>query len=176
MEILAFVIFGAWCIALSISDIRSRRLPDLLTGPGAVGVLGYALCTGRLTGALMGAALLTVPYLLVHLLRPAAFGAGDVKLAVGLGAAAGMHGGQAWVWAAVGAPVLTAVLGAAVLMTSAPIDVRSGSFVTRPAPWSGSDPLWRRSRAPAATTRAGPLTVPHGPSMCLATVLAVGFG
>lgn len=111
MGTFALIALAAWCMALSVSDIRHRRLPDLLTGPGAAVVLGYAAGTGRLAAALVGAVLLSVPYLVVHLVTPAAFGAGDVKLAVGLGAAAGMCGGQAWVAAAVGAPVLTAVAG-----------------------------------------------------------------
>ncbi|WP_280508934.1 A24 family peptidase, partial [Nocardia cyriacigeorgica] len=88
MEIFALIALAAWCMALSVSDIRSRRLPDLLTGPGAAVVFAYAGCTGRLAAALAGAALLAVPYLIVHVVTPAAFGAGDVKLAIGLGAAA----------------------------------------------------------------------------------------
>uniref|UniRef100_UPI00245491B8 A24 family peptidase n=1 Tax=Nocardia cyriacigeorgica TaxID=135487 RepID=UPI00245491B8 len=118
MEIFALIALAAWCMALSVSDIRSRRLPDLLTGPGAAVVFAYAGCTGRLAAALAGAALLAVPYLIVHVVTPAAFGAGDVKLAIGLGAAAGMCGGRVWVWAAIGAPLLTAVAGIAALAMS----------------------------------------------------------
>ena len=50
-------------------------------------------------------------YLVVHLLSPAAMGAGDVKLALGLGALAGAFGADAWLWAALGAPMLTALWG-----------------------------------------------------------------
>uniref|UniRef100_UPI002454AC89 SCO5389 family protein n=1 Tax=Nocardia cyriacigeorgica TaxID=135487 RepID=UPI002454AC89 len=32
------------------------------------------------------------------------------------------------------------------------------------------------TRAPAASSTAGPVAVPHGPSMCVATLLAIGFG
>ncbi|COW01440.1 Conserved membrane protein of uncharacterised function [Mycobacterium tuberculosis] len=60
-------------------------------------------------------------YLLVHLALPAAMGAGDVKLAIGLAA-----------------PLLTAVCG--VMVT----------------PW-------------------GVRTLPHGPSMCVASLGAVGL-
>ncbi|MFE3443242.1 prepilin peptidase [Nocardia sp. NPDC059180] len=177
MEIFALIVLGGWCIALSVSDIRSRRLPDLLTGPGAAVVLIYALGTGRFAAAAAGAVLLAVPYLVVHLVSPPAFGAGDVKLAVGLGAAAGMGGGQVWVWAAVSAPVSTACAGIAaalVMSTStdpleyAPADRSMGS-IRRRTPW-------RRVRAPTRPAGAGPVTVPHGPSMCLATLVAVVFG
>ncbi|MEV6559177.1 A24 family peptidase [Nocardia sp. NPDC051756] len=112
---MAFAALLAWCVVLSVIDFRQRRLPNPLTGGGAVAVLGYALSTGRCTAALVGAALLVVPYLLVHLALPAAFGAGDVKLAIGLGAVAGLGGGQVWVWSALAAPLLTACAGVAVL-------------------------------------------------------------
>ncbi|WP_280230907.1 A24 family peptidase, partial [Nocardia cyriacigeorgica] len=134
MEIFALIALAAWCMALSVSDIRSRRLPDLLTGPGAAVVLAYAGCTDRLAAALAGAALLAVPYLIVHVVTPAAFGAGDVKLAIGLGAAAGMCGGPVWVWAAIGAPLLTAVAGIAALAMS--LRERGGA-APAPAPAGG---------------------------------------
>ena len=50
-------------------------------------------------------------YLLVQLLAPTAMGAGDVKLALGLGALTGCFGGDVWLLAAIGAPLLTAVIG-----------------------------------------------------------------
>jgi leader peptidase (prepilin peptidase)/N-methyltransferase len=77
-------------------------------------------------------------YLLVHLASPAAMGAGDVKLAIGLGGLAGCFGVGVWFLAALAAPLLTALWGVAVL----PRGVR---------------------------------TVPHGPSMCLATAGAAGL-
>ncbi|WP_280447143.1 A24 family peptidase [Nocardia cyriacigeorgica] len=187
MEIFALIALAAWCMALSVSDIRSRRLPDLLTGPGAAVVLAYAGCTGRLAAALAGAALLAVPYLIVHVVTPAAFGAGDVKLAIGLGAAAGMCGGRVWVWAAIGAPLLTAVAGIAALAMSLRERGRTDPAAEPIGSSAGSvrdprRPRWRRSlhrsrtRPPAASSTAGPVAVPHGPSMCVATLLAIGFG
>ncbi|MQY29037.1 prepilin peptidase [Nocardia aurantia] len=109
----ARVLLTAWCALLAVIDLRTRRLPNPLTAAGAVAVLGYAAGTGRLLPALVGALLLAGPYLVVHLAVPAAFGAGDVKLAVGLGAAAALGGAGAWVWSALGAPVLTALAGVA---------------------------------------------------------------
>ncbi|WP_019927053.1 A24 family peptidase [Nocardia sp. BMG111209] len=111
--VLAPVLLIAWCALLTVTDLRTRRLPNPLTAAGAVAVLGYAGVTGRLLPALLGALLLAGPYLVVHLAVPAAFGAGDVKLAVGLGAAAALGGAAVWVWSALAAPVLTAAAGVA---------------------------------------------------------------
>lgn len=97
----------AWLIALSGFDIRQRRLPNALTLPGAVAVLCGAAALGRGWPALAGAAALAAVYLLVHLVAPAGLGAGDVKLAPGLGALTGAFGGDTWALAAVGAPILT---------------------------------------------------------------------
>jgi leader peptidase (prepilin peptidase)/N-methyltransferase len=66
-------------------------------------------------------------------------GAGDVKLALGLGALTGCFGVGAWFLAALGAPLLTAVIGVVSL------------------------------------ARRGGSTVPHGPSMCLASAAGVGL-
>ena len=66
-------------------------------------------------------------------------GAGDVKLALGLGALTGCFGADVWLLAAIGAPLLTVVVG----------------IVARIC-WSAT-------------------TVPHGPSMCVASVAAIGW-
>ncbi|MEV0027430.1 prepilin peptidase [Nocardia sp. NPDC050793] len=145
MPYIAFAVLTGWCAVLSLFDLRQRRLPNALTGWGAFGVFGYALFTTQFTAATAGAALLAAPYLAVHLAAPACLGAGDAKLAVGLGAAAGLGGAQAWVWAAMAAPVFTACAAVAVLV---------------------------RHRI-AAGARARPSIVAHGPSMCLATLLAL---
>jgi leader peptidase (prepilin peptidase) / N-methyltransferase len=125
-----------WMGALSIYDVRRRRLPNLLTLPGAGVILLAAALAGRGLPALAGAAALTGMYLLVHLVAPAAMGAGDVKLAIGLGGLAGAFGVGVWFVAALAAPLLTALWGMVVM-------------------------------------RHGVRTVPHGPSMCLATAGAV---
>ncbi len=143
MTAIAFVVLATWCAALSVVDLRERRLPNPLTGLGAAAVLGYALATDQLRAAVTGALLLTVPYLAVHLVAPAAFGAGDVKLALGLGAAAACGGGQAWSWAAVAAPLLTALAGVVTYL----------HHRIRGSPWNRA--------------------LPHGPSMCVSTLLAL---
>ncbi|GLE53065.1 prepilin peptidase [Mycobacterium montefiorense] len=135
MRATAAAVVLVWLAALSCYDIRQRRLPNLLTLPAAGGILTAAGCVGRGWPALAGAAALTGLYLVVHLVAPAGLGAGDVKLAIGLGALSGCFGVAVWFAAALAAPLLTALLGAV---------LRRGS-------------------------------VPHGPSMCLATAAAVGL-
>lgn len=125
-----------WLAVLSGYDIRQRRLPNWLTLPGAVAVLMFAAVADRGVPALAGALALAAVYLLVHLAAPAALGAGDVKLALGLGALTGFFGVEVWLLAALAAPLLTA--------------------------------LW----ALAALAVHGARTVPHGPSMCLASAAA----
>ncbi len=128
-----------WLVVLSCYDIRTRRLPNALTLPGAGAILLAAGFAGRGLPALAGAAALAALYLLVHLVAPAAMGAGDVKLAIGLGGLAGCFGAGVWFLAALVAPLLTAVL------------------------------------ALGARVGTGASTVPHGPSMCVATALAVSL-
>ena len=70
-----------------------------------------AVGAGHGRAALVGAAALAAVYLVVHLLAPAAMGAGDVKLALGMGALTGCFGADVWLLAAMGAPLLTVVIG-----------------------------------------------------------------
>jgi leader peptidase (prepilin peptidase)/N-methyltransferase len=130
-----------WLAALSCYDIRQRRLPNRLTLPGAGVILLAAAVAGRGLPALAGAAMLAGVYLLVHL-APAGMGAGDVKLAIGVGGLAGYFGAEVWLLAALSAPLLTALCGVV---------------------------AWLRGGA------AGTATVPHGPSMCVATAGAAGL-
>jgi|SRR5690625_555589 len=104
---------AAWLMLLSGYDIRQRRLPNWLTLPAAVLVPAAAAGAGRGTAALAGAAALTTVYLVVHLAAPAGLGAGDVKLAAGLGELTGAFGVDVWVLAAVSAPLLTGLWGLA---------------------------------------------------------------
>ncbi|MCV7442187.1 prepilin peptidase [Mycobacterium paraense] len=100
-----------WMGALSCCDIWRRRLPNSRTLPGAAAILLGGAVAGRGLPALAGAAALSGTYLLVHLLAPNAMGAGDVKLAIGLGGLAGCFGAPVWFLAALGAPLLTALVG-----------------------------------------------------------------
>jgi leader peptidase (prepilin peptidase)/N-methyltransferase len=97
-----------WFIGLSWYDVTQRRLPNWLTVPGAVVILASAAAAGLGAPALAGAVSLFAIYLALHLIDPAAMGAGDVKLATGIGALTGAFGIDVWSLAALGAPLLTA--------------------------------------------------------------------
>jgi leader peptidase (prepilin peptidase) / N-methyltransferase len=128
-----------WMVVLTCYDVRQRRLPNRLTLPGFAVIMLVAAGSGRGPAAALGAGLLAVVYLLVHAAAPTAMGAGDVKLALGLGALTGCFGGDVWLLAAIGAPLLTAVIG---------VVARLG--------WSAT-------------------SVPHGPSMCVASAAALAL-
>lgn len=159
------VVLGAaalWMAVLTVVDIRERRLPNVLTLPGAAVVLVVAVCWGRGGPAGLGAVALAGIYLVLHVVSPRSLGAGDVKLAVGLGALTGAVGLEAWVLAAVAAPLLTAVvgLGMGLVARVAALASRYGaagkaSAATKPA----GGRLWDRA-------------VPHGPAMCAASAVA----
>jgi leader peptidase (prepilin peptidase) / N-methyltransferase len=110
MRATAAALVIGWLAVLSWHDVRHRRLPNLLTLPGATAILIGASWAGRGLPALAGAAALTGLYLLVHLSAPAGMGAGDVKLAIGLGGLAGCFGVAVWFLAALAAPLLTAAV------------------------------------------------------------------
>jgi leader peptidase (prepilin peptidase) / N-methyltransferase len=115
-----------WLAALSVCDIRERRLPNWLTMPGAAVILATAAIHGRGPPALLGAVALFAVYLLVHLLAPAAMGAGDVKLAIGVGGLTGAFGIDVWTLAALAAPLLTAVWAIVVTLRRAGSTVPHG--------------------------------------------------
>lgn len=112
------VVLG-WLGALSAYDVRWRRLPNWLTLPGAAVVLAVAAATGHGPSAGVGALALCGLYAAVHLASPAALGAGDVKLAIGLGGLTGAFGVDVWVLAALAAPVLTAGWAVAAVLARA---------------------------------------------------------
>ena len=137
---LATTVFGCWCVCLSTVDLLVRRLPDVLTLGGAGAILGTAAMTGHGREAVIGAVLLATPLCVTHLAAPRSLGAGDVKLAVGLGAVAGTAGPVALLIGALLPPVLT--IGAAMVVRVARGRCRRGNL--------------------------GISTFPHGPSMCVA--------
>ena len=108
------VTLSAWLVVLAAFDIRCRRLPNLLTVPGAAVILAGAALAGQGHAAALGAAALFAVYATVHLVAPAAMGAGDVRLALGVGALTGALGPAAWVVATLAAAALT-VMWAGVL-------------------------------------------------------------
>lgn len=84
------------CLALgigSVTDLRHRLIPDLLTFPAA-GTIGLLeLLSGNLEGGflpgLLTVALICLPLGALSILRPGSFGMGDVKLIGVMALAAG---------------------------------------------------------------------------------------
>ena len=113
----------AWFVGLSWYDVTQRRLPNWLTVPGGIAILAGAAAVGHGAPAVAGATSLFAVYLALHLVAPAAMGAGDVKLAVGIGALTGAFGVDVWAVAALGAPLVTALIAVLVRIG------RSGSTV-----------------------------------------------
>ncbi|MFJ4655562.1 prepilin peptidase [Nocardia sp. NPDC088792] len=199
MNLPAILLLTVWGAVLSGFDLRWQRLPNALTLPGAGAILIYAAATDRFTTAAAGGLLLATPYLLVHVCAPDALGAGDVKLALGLGAATAMSGPQTWVWAALAAPLLTAIAGIGRMLAESrpsPLVLASGTRPDRRV-----DSRWQRllcaiaSPASRAGSRSGRMLfsgarerhsavrvhrssvgggrLAHGPAMCVASVVAL---
>lgn len=145
----AIALLTWWCVCCTGVDVLVCRLPNVLTLGGGLVVVAAGIIAGHGRAAVVGAALLTAMMLTAHLLSPRSLGAGDVKLAIGLGGAAGVAGAQAWTIVLLLPPLLTAVVGSLLLL------------------WRRVDPASSGERSSASTV------VPHGPSMCVAAVLAV---
>ena len=105
-----------WLVALSVYDFCQRRLPNWLTMPGAIVILATAAVHGQGAAAALGAVALFAVYGVVHLVSPVAMGAGDVKLALGIGALTATFGADVWLLAALGAQVLTALWAVVVVL------------------------------------------------------------
>lgn len=158
--------------AVTITDLRHYRVPDRIVAAGvAVTVVSMAAVAAagdrpaRLAWAVVGAGLLSVPLLAIHVARPTGLGRGDVKLSVLLGAGIGWSHPQRpavvlfqlVLWA------LVAACGLA-LATAAVLRVTTGAGPTGPA---GAG---RRAPRPAAH-------IPFAPALSLATVaVVVGAG
>ena len=83
----------------ALVDVLDRRLPDRLVARAALAMIAAACIEALTTGtsvrpvdALLGAALLAGPIMVLHLVSPAAMGFGDVKASIVLGAALGLAG------------------------------------------------------------------------------------
>ncbi|MFD2471897.1 prepilin peptidase [Amycolatopsis silviterrae] len=178
-------------VPLALADARHRRLPDVLTLPAypavaltitlaALGGGGWRLAAGAAVGCLLFGG----THLIVHRLSAGGLGPGDVKLAGSFGAVLGAVGGLA---PAVGAVLAAAASAVAVVpmwvmrRVREPISTRPGStpqppLAQQPATTGSAHVPVPPGPAPAAERirtrtpiRAGPLRVPYGPGLVLAT-------
>lgn len=120
----AFALFALASPLLAYIDLRERRLPDLITLPLAplvvIALAVGAMLSGRwhmLGAGLLGAAGLTLAFFVLFVFARGAFGFGDVKLGLSMGACLGALGAFP-VIAAVFFGMLLAMLVAIVLMVA----------------------------------------------------------
>ncbi len=156
------------------TDLRSRRIPNLLTGPLFVAGLVHAWFAAGVIGLVDGgiaSVLVAMPYVLLFVF--AGGGAGDAKLMAGVGAWLGLSYGLV-------ALVLTCLSGAVMAMVIAHrsgrlaavlADVRQSASAAAPLAASGSV---REAAAHLPTTK-GKQTMPYGPAI-LAGVALTGLG
>ncbi len=88
----AFVALAAGVVTATVVDIRSRRIPNVLTG--SMAAVGVALAAAGLSGISIGASLAGMVAGLLLMLPGYALGAtgaGDVKLMAAVGAVIGIH-------------------------------------------------------------------------------------
>ncbi|MFJ3228032.1 prepilin peptidase [Streptomyces sp. NPDC086783] len=98
-ELFAWLLLAPLAVLLAVVDFRVQRLPDALTLPlaaAALALLGVAALAPEHAGdwptALLGSLALGGAYFVLFLISPRGMGFGDVKLALGLGAALGWYG------------------------------------------------------------------------------------
>jgi leader peptidase (prepilin peptidase) / N-methyltransferase len=110
---------GWFAVAAAAVDVLHHRLPDALTLPALpVALLLLApLGADVVVRGLVGATIAAIAHGAVHLLAPAAMGAGDVKLAGSLGAVLAASSWPALLLAGVLAAVLSAALALVLTMT-----------------------------------------------------------
>jgi leader peptidase (prepilin peptidase)/N-methyltransferase len=68
-------------VVSSVTDLRSRVIPNRLTGLAALSGLTLACAEGQVGPALLAGVLAAAPFLAAALARPEGMGMGDVKLA-----------------------------------------------------------------------------------------------
>lgn len=110
-------------ILLAAVDTAVHRLPDVLTlllTAAALALLGGAAllpqADGRWTTALLGSLVLGACYFALFLINPRGMGFGDVKLALGLGAALGWYGWSILFLGAFAGFLLGALYGAGLIL------------------------------------------------------------
>lgn len=122
-EIAVWLLLAPVGVLLAVVDFRVRRLPDALTLPLAAAVLvllGLVALVPEHTGdwltALLGALTLGCGYLVLFLINPGGMGFGDVKLALGMGAALGWYGWPTVMLGTLAGFVLGALYGGALVV------------------------------------------------------------
>jgi len=167
------VVIAAAAVAAAF-DLRTRRIPNLLTGPLLLGGIVYACFVAGFAGwvdATLACLLLATPYVVLFVC--AGGGAGDAKLMGALGAWLGLLDGTATLVAVCLSGVLFALLFAIWRKRLDSVKQRL-SLVTRSLlhlPFRRVSP---RAVAAAIPARDEGLPMPYGPAILAGCVLACG--
>jgi prepilin peptidase CpaA len=162
------VVVLAISLAGCVTDLRSRRIPNILTVGGALAALLFHTMTGGITGAgtaaagwLAGAAVFFLPFYL------GGMGAGDVKLMAALGA---WLGPPLTIWLAIYTGIAGAVLAMAVALSAGYLRQALSNVWLLLAHWraSGLRPLDEVTLAHSAAPRLA-----YAVPICAGTVLTL---
>lgn len=82
LVIVQLAVAGAALAAAAAVDVAERRVPNRLVLPSTAACAGLAVAAGVSAGALIGGLAIVAVLATLALARPAAFGMGDVKLAL----------------------------------------------------------------------------------------------
>jgi prepilin peptidase CpaA len=181
LPLLQWGVVLAAALLAALTDVRHRRIPNLLTGPVLVGGLGVAAALGgwaALGDALLASCIMALPFL--FLFAFAAGGAGDAKLMAALGAWLGSAWGSLGLVLVCLAGVVLGVLHASLAgRLEAVLANVSGAargllvpFFARPSgalSYRRLDAL--RASLPAAE---GALTMPYGLAIATGMLLTAG--
>jgi leader peptidase (prepilin peptidase)/N-methyltransferase len=122
-ELGVWLLLGPVGVLLAVVDFRVKRLPDVLTLPlagAALVLLGVVALLPEHAGdwftSLYGALALGGAFFVLFLVNPGGMGFGDVKLALGLGAALGWYGWPTLMLGTFAAFVLGALYGGALVV------------------------------------------------------------
>jgi Flp pilus assembly protein protease CpaA len=85
---MALLLLPVW--AAAAIDVRTRRIPNALTGPALLAALGVAAWEGALPAAILGAAACLAVGSAIAFAARGGFGGGDVKLMTCAGAIVGI--------------------------------------------------------------------------------------
>jgi prepilin peptidase CpaA len=162
----------AFAVAVALADLRTHRIPNLLTVPAALlGVIANVAATGA-SGAItsIGGLLLGLAaFLPFYLAR--GFGAGDVKAMGAIGAFVGLHG----TIVAVACVLITGALGGLLVLTWIGGLAAVRDLARRLGIWAGS---WATGQAmplgPAISPAAGH-RFPYGVAIACGTIASLAW-
>ncbi|WP_061292189.1 prepilin peptidase [Herbidospora cretacea] len=136
-ELVPALLIAAWAgVVLTLTDLRCRRLPDVVTLPAYPILLLALIPTGRLPVATACGLALAGIYLVLWFGRPSGLGFGDVKLAGLIGIVAGAVSVDAVIIAGVGGQLLGGLWALGLLITRK--GTRTSEFPFGPAMIAGA--------------------------------------